>query len=351
MPSFQDITGQTHIKRHLMRAIAKGRISHAYLLSGEERMGKEEIARAFAQTLLCETLKEQGYPKDARPCGTCPSCKKTENDAHPDVRIVRHEKPASLRVDEIEEQLTNDAYLTPYAADYKIYIVPDAQLMTTDAQNKLLKTLEEPPAYVCVFLLADSALSLLPTIRSRTIPLSMRPVETGEILRVLQQQETGEYRTLLAARMARGNPGKAAFLATDARFEDRNRSLFYLMEHLEQMALYEISDRLQVLLQEAEDERMVRRECMETIRLLLRDILVYKATDSKDHLILQDEWEYIRDVALNTSYASLMQTDKNLQEAQERVNANVNARMALEVFFLNAKANLHRTKDQGAVRF
>lgn len=353
MPSFRDITGQPHIKQHLMRAISRRQISHAYLLSGEEKMGKEALARAFAQTLLCETLKEQGYPEGASPCKICSACKKIENDAHPDVRTLRHEKPLSIRVDEIEEQLTNDAYLTPYAADYKLYIVPDAQFMTTDAQNKLLKTLEEPPDYVCILLLADSAQSLLPTIRSRTIPLPLRPVPEREILGILQQEDSNEYRTTLAARIARGNPGKAHYLATDARFEDRNRSLFYLLEHLEQMALYEIADRLQLLLEEAEDETSVRMECMETIRLVLRDILVYKATDSKDYLILQDEWEYIRDVAMHTSYAELLATERKLIEARERLNANVNAQLTLESFFLYARKSLHRTRaeDTRAVRF
>ena len=354
MPSFRDITGQSHIKQHLMRAIRKGKVSHAYLLAGEENMGKELLARAFAQTLLCETLKEEGYPEQGVPCGNCPACKKVEADSHPDVRIVRHEKPLSIRVDEIEEQLTGDVSLTPYADDYKIYIVPDAQMMTTDAQNKLLKTLEEPPSYACVFLLADSAQSLLSTIRSRTIPLSLRPVPTEQIVNVLQDaDDTNEYRVNLAARVARGNPGKAAYLATDARFEDRNRSLFYLMEHLEQMALYEISDRLQILLEEGEDETSVRKECMETVRLLLRDIFVYKATDSKDYLILQDEWEYIRDVALHTSYAELADTGRKLNEVRERMNANVNAQTTLELFFLKARDNLHRTpkEENRAVRF
>ena len=352
MPSFRSITGQTHIKHHLKRAIAEKRISHAYLISGEEQMGKEALALAFAGTLLCDTVKAQGYPPDAEPCGNCPSCKKIENDAHPDVRIIRHERPQSIRVDEIEEQLVNDACLTPYAADYKIYIVPDAQMMTTDAQNKLLKTLEEPPSYVCIFLLATSAQSLLQTIRSRTIPLSMRPVDREDILQLLATEEgTGEYRANLASRIARGNPGKALRLYADSRFEDRNRALLYLMEHLEQMPLFEISERLQLLLQEAEDEASVRRECEETIRLLLRDILVYKATDSKDHLILQDEWEYIRDVALHTTYAALMDTDRKLLEARERIGANVNAQTALELFFLHARATLNRTAKEEAVRF
>ena len=352
MPSFQDITGQSHIKHHFARAISKQHISHAYLIFGEEQMGKEALALSFAKMLLCETLKAQGYPEHASPCGTCPSCKKMENDAHPDVRIVRHEKPSSIRVDEIEEQLTNDAYLTPYAADYKIYIVPDAQLMTIDAQNKLLKTLEEPPSYVCIFLLSTSAQALLPTIRSRTLPLSVRPVP-GDMIEqeLLQQEDASEYRASLATRIARGNPGKARRLFSDTRFEDRNRALFYLMEHLEQMALYEITEKLTELLQEAEDETSVRQECMETIKLLLRDMLVYKATDSKDYLILQDEWEYIRDVALHTTYAELMKTDYKLTEARERMHANVNPVAALELFFLQARTNLHRAPVQEAVRF
>ena len=277
MPSFSDIVGQVHIKHHLLRAITENKVSHAYLLSGEAMMGKEALARAFAQTLCCEVLRETGYGNAPVPCGKCASCIKIENDAHPDVRTVRHEKPASIRVDEIEEQLVNDAYLTPYAADRKIYIVPDAQMMTVDAQNKLLKTLEEPPSYVTVFLLATSAQSLLPTIRSRTIPLAMRPVPNAEIRNhLLQTEEVGEYRIDLAVHIARGNPGKAQMLAADARFEQRNRDLLYMMENLEQMALCEISDRLHMLFQEAEEEASVQAECLDTVRVLLRDFMVCK---------------------------------------------------------------------------
>ena len=88
----------------------------------------------------------------------------------------------------------------------------------------------------------------------------------------------------------------------------------------------------------------MQAECLDTVRVLLRDFMVCKATESKDSLILQDKWEYIRDVALHTTYRELMDADRLLVTAKERMDANVNAKTALEMFFMDTKSRLHRTK-------
>ncbi|MBQ4416924.1 MAG: DNA polymerase III subunit, partial [Butyrivibrio sp.] len=250
MPTFKDIIGQVHIKRHMQRAVAENRVSHAWLLAGEAQMGKELLARTFTQALLCENLREKRKrgelqnPLAAEPCCACASCRKVMSDAHPDVRVVTHEKPTSVRVEEIEDQLVDDAYLTAYASDRKIYIVPDAQMMTAEAQNKLLKTLEEPPSYVTILLLSTGLQALLPTIRSRCLPFTLRPVEHDTLVRFLREKAgASEYRANLAAGFARGNPGLALSLARDARFETRTRGAIQLMEHLQDTGLHEIEER------------------------------------------------------------------------------------------------------------
>lgn len=350
MPTFKDIIGQVHIKRHMQRAVAENRVSHAWLLAGEAQMGKELLARTFTQALLCENLREKRKrgelqnPLAAEPCCACASCRKVMSDAHPDVRVVTHEKPTSVRVEEIEDQLVDDAYLTAYASDRKIYIVPDAQMMTAEAQNKLLKTLEEPPSYVTILLLSTGLQALLPTIRSRCLPFTLRPVEHDTLVRFLREKAgASEYRANLAAGFARGNPGLALSLARDARFETRTRGAIQLMEHLQDTGLHEIEERIEDILSEAEEEQIAREELFDIVRDLIRDILVYKATERKEHLILRDRWEYIRDVAAHTAYDKLIETDRALNRARSRIRANVNAQLSTDLFLLSARENLSRS--------
>lgn len=145
MLEFKDILGHEQIKEHFQNAAATGKVSHAYILSGEEGMGKKTLANAFAMTLLCE---EGGR----EPCMQCHACKQVLSGNHPDLIYVTHEKPASMGVDDIREQINDTIMVRPYSSQYKIYIVDEAQKMTVQAQNALLKTIEEPPAYAVIML-------------------------------------------------------------------------------------------------------------------------------------------------------------------------------------------------------
>ena len=110
-------------------------------------------------TLQCE---EGG----TEPCGHCDSCKRPLAKNHPDIIMITHEKPNVITIDEIREQLINDVAIKPYCSHYKIYIVADSELMNPQAQNALLKTIEEPPEYAVIMLLTSNIDALLPTIRS-----------------------------------------------------------------------------------------------------------------------------------------------------------------------------------------
>ena len=123
---FADIKGQEDIKEHLQNAIALGKTSHAYIISGEKDAGKMMLAEAFAQTLLC-----QDRGKDA--CGNCHSCKQCQSHNHPDIRYVSHEKPNTISVEDIRQQINNDIVIKPYASEYKIYIMDEAEKMNKAA--------------------------------------------------------------------------------------------------------------------------------------------------------------------------------------------------------------------------
>ena len=163
MPSFEEIIGHKQMIEHLKNAIQLEKVSHAYIFEGEKGCGKKTVSEAFAAALQCEHQKEG---TDA--CGTCRSCRQAANKNHPDIIHIIHEKPNSIGVEEIREQVVNDIQIKPYSSKYKIYIISEAEKLTAQAQNALLKTIEEPPSYGIIILLTNNASVLLPTILSRS---------------------------------------------------------------------------------------------------------------------------------------------------------------------------------------
>ena len=169
MGSFKDVVGHKDILKYISSAVENNRVSHAYILNGERGSGKKMLANLFAMTLLCET-------GDNEPCGKCHSCKQAESGNHPDIIRVTHEKPNSISVDDIRTQVNNTVDIKPYQGPYKVYIIPQADMMTPQAQNAILKTIEEPPSYAVFLLLTENAETLLPTINSRCVMLKLRNI-------------------------------------------------------------------------------------------------------------------------------------------------------------------------------
>ena len=194
MPAFKDIVGHEQIIEHLQNAITMDKVSHAYILNGPDKSGKMMIAEAFAQTLQCEAVNKKleelaGETESERienkftaePCMECHSCKQAAGKNQPDIIYVSHEKPNTISVDDIRTQLNNDIVIKPYSSKHKIYIVDEAEKMNQQAQNALLKTIEEPPAYAVILLLTTNAESFLPTILSRCVTLNLKAVADGNI--------------------------------------------------------------------------------------------------------------------------------------------------------------------------
>ena len=134
MAEFKDILGHEGIIAHLQNAVSMDKISHSYIMSGEDGLGKNMLADAFAKTLQCE---EGGIT----PCGKCRSCIQAESGNQPDIIHVTQEKPNSIGVDDVREQLVDDIVIKPYSSKYKIYIIDEAEKLTVQAQNAILKTI------------------------------------------------------------------------------------------------------------------------------------------------------------------------------------------------------------------
>ncbi|MCM8775025.1 MAG: hypothetical protein NC930_01530 [Candidatus Omnitrophica bacterium] len=180
---------QSFAVRLLTAHIRQGHIAHTYLFSGTDPKQKQVMARAFASALNC---KED---KVFEPC-SCPACHRIASDLHPDVRWLGLEpQTKSIKIDEIRD-LRNVAALKPYEGKWKVFIVNGGDRLTEEAQNALLKTLEEPPAETVFCLLVENKSHLFETIRSRSFEVRLRPVRAegmdsqfsgDEIRRALRQ--------------------------------------------------------------------------------------------------------------------------------------------------------------------
>ena len=181
MSRFVDIVGQEQLKEHLQNAVRLNQVSHAYIINGERSSGKEFIAKVFAMALQCENRQ------DGEPCQECHSCRQALSANQPDIIFISHEKPGTISVDDIRRQINNDITIKPYSSPKKIYILNEGEKMTVQAQNALLKTLEEPPEYAVILILTTNVDSLLPTILSRCVVLNMKPAKDAQVKKFLME--------------------------------------------------------------------------------------------------------------------------------------------------------------------
>lgn len=171
---FPTLLANAGIKATLAREIADGAFPHAYIIEGPYGTGKRTVATLAAASIFCHRRGEEGVPL---PCGQCESCRKVLRGMSVDVLYVE----STASVDEIRA-LKQGMYEAPNENDYKIYVLQDTQNMSVNAQNSLLKSLEEPPSHVLFFLLCDDAEVLLETIRSRA-PILRTDALPDELLR------------------------------------------------------------------------------------------------------------------------------------------------------------------------
>jgi len=194
----------------LMRSAQAGRIVHALLFTGPRGTGKKTMAVIFARAVLCAG--------DHKPCDLCPACKKCLNGSHPDVHYVRKAPDKKqITIDQIRD-LTETMSLGSYEGGMKIAIIEQADLMNDNAQNALLKTLENPTGDTLFFLLTEAPGTLLPTIVSRCLQVRFRCLEMEECICVLQSRGVAAEQAKLLAALAQGSVGRALEIYGDDQY-------------------------------------------------------------------------------------------------------------------------------------
>ena len=308
MSGFKDVVGHSEIIQYIQNAVIEDKVSHAYILNGEKGSGKKMLAGLFAQTLQCEK-------GGAEPCYECHSCKQAVSGNHPDIIWVTHEKPNSISVDDIRVQINGDIQVKPYNGKYKIYIVPDADMMTVQAQN---------------------ANSLLPTICSRCVMLKLRNIKDQLVKRYLMEQlQVPDYKADVCTAFAQGNIGKAAMLAGSEHFNEIKDEAVRLLKNIDTMELGDLVEAVKRI----SAYKIEITDYLDILMIWYRDVLIYKATMNIDRLIFSEEIDSIRERAKKSSYEGIETILEALEKAKARLRANVNFDLVMELLLLTIKEN------------
>lgn len=330
MPNFSDIIGHEDIVKHFKSSIELGKVSHAYILNGEKGAGKRMLAGVVAKTLQCESCEPD-------PCGTCKSCLQAESGNQPDIIWITHEKPNVISVDEIRSQIVNDVDMKPYSSKYKIYIVPDAQLMNPQAQNAILKTLEEPPEYAIIMLLTTNVDKFLPTILSRCIVLNFKPVDPLKMMEYLVAQVgVDQTKARFCTDFAQGNLGKAVRLAISPDYNEIKENSIRILRRMTEME----TDEIILAVKNIGKYKLDISDYIDIMTMWFRDILMVKISNSPNKIIFKDEYSIMKKQASHISYEGIEQVLTAMDKLKIRLEANVNFDIAMELMLLTIKENL-----------
>lgn len=291
MGSFKDVVGHNDIINYIRNAVSMDQVTHAYILNGERGAGKKLVAKLFATTLLCE----EGGPD---PCNRCHSCRQAEGGNHPDIIWVTHEKPNSISVDDIREQVNNTIMIKPYQGPYKVYVIDHADIMTPQAQNALLKTIEEPPQYAVIMLLTENAEMLLPTIASRCVMLKLRYIRDILIKKYLMETlKVPDYKADMCTAFAQGNMGRAIMLANSEHYNEIREEAVQTLKYIHEMELNEVIQAVNRI----SSYKLEISDYLDIMVVWFRDVLLYKATRDVDVVVFKEELDSIREQARKLS--------------------------------------------------
>lgn len=329
MNSFAEVIGHEDIIAHLKSSIERKKVSHAYIFNGEKGSGKKMIANLFAKTLQCEGGTSE-------PCGMCQSCKQTDSKNQPDIIWLMPEKETVISVDDIRTQVNKDIIVRPYSSRYKIYIIDHADLMNQQAQNALLKTIEEPPEYAILIILTTNVDKLLPTIVSRCITLNLKPVGELDMMEYLTQSlGITQERAKFCIGFSFGNLGKAVLLATSPEYNEIKKECIRIVKNVNTMEIYDLIDSIKIM----SKHKLEMNDYIDLMMMWYRDLLMLKVTGSPNKLLYKEEYTTLKRQENYISFEGIENVLKAMDTFKIRIEANVNFDIAMELLLLTIKEN------------
>ena len=309
---FADVRGHERSIAYLRRGWEAQRLAHAFVFTGPDGIGKMMVARALALGLHCDTA-----PFDA--CGACNACHTIMAGTHPDVRVIAGppKDKRDISIDQVRE-LQRELGFRSLSRHPKVGIIDDAHLLTLQAQNALLKTLEEPNGESVLILVAMQATALAPTILSRCQRLSFQPLPTPEVVAIIERHGRSGPEAVALATYANGSPGRALGLDPDL-FGRRRRELLGALAGLRGAGFKKLADFAQTLQAEEKDPTAV----MALIASWHRDALRRAVLGPSAELQNADLADAVGNPQIGASLRNLETTYATMRALRQNANRNL----------------------------
>jgi len=319
--SFNSVVGQEKPINHLIKTIRDEKISSSYIFNGKEGVGKKKIAIEFAKCINCLNVKEKDQS-----CDKCSLCKKIDLNCCPDIKIIKPEKD-SLKIGQIRE-FRNEIYVKPFECKKKVYIFENAEALTIEAANCLLKIIEEPPEYAIIILICSNIQSILPTILSRCQVIFFGELSTMEIEKILlKNNNLSKNKINIISKIARGSIGNAYNMIDDHDFLIRRDRLFNQLTKIVPGEIdIEMLNRVEKIFSEINEAK----EIIEMIILWYRDLLLLKVVNNQKYIVNEDWVKMLSEKAILYRKTMLIDILNYLLLAQEYLKRNANKNILLE---------------------
>ena len=303
---FENIIGQNLPKRYMTNSINNNKISHAYMFEGGEGIGKKEFAKEFASILM----------------------KSSNIVNNPDYIEIKPEG-SSIKISQIRK-LQSDIVIKPHS-EYKIYVILNSDKMTLEAQNAILKTLEEPPKYAIIILIANNKEALLDTIKSRCEIIKFTPISEIDLKKYLIKQDIDEQRASIAVSFSRGSIDKALELSKSSDFSIMREDIQQYIDIILEKDLFDILNTSNIIDKYKGEIHTV----LDVMINYFRDVMILKEKIYKDTIINGDRITFVQNINKKISYSQVTKIIDIIEDIKKKLRSNCNFNISMQVMALN----------------
>lgn len=332
---FKDIVGHERVIENLINLASSGKAGHAYIFSGPEGIGKKRTASAFASALMCSDFSNDS-------CGVCKECRLTFGNAHPDLKTVDYsidkdgKVKASISVEAMRE-FKNEVYLKPFSSSRKIYILDNCEKMTVEAQNALLKVLEEPPSYITIIMICNNLSKLLSTIVSRAVLVKFSFLSAENVEIFLERYYNDTDNKKIHSRICGGSIASViSNIENPESLSFRNE----VLDAFEELCLSAPSTSINKLLKLFSQNKDMKNEIISILSTVIFDCALYK-TGNKAAIVNADKIEVIRSICRKVSIAGIHRAESVLSRLNKLILSNVNYRLAVTESVISLKEEIY----------
>lgn len=320
--SFSQVIGHDKSKEYFVEMINQNKLSHAFLFEGMAGIGKSLLTFQIAKGIFCQA-------SNSEPCNQCKSCLKMNHENHPDYMEIKPDgkQIKNYQIEEFQRFLNNKAY----DGGYKIVCIHQADKMNLSAQNRILKTLEEPSEKVIMFLISDKPSALTETVRSRCQSIKLSGLSEALIVNHLEKNyNLTEDKSLTYAKLSSGSLGKAIHYATSETFFTIQTEVMNLLKAIDQKEKTSVIKSLNFFATEKENIT----DIFEYMVLWYRDLLLYKKAKAKSLLLHSNDIDFIKKISRHLSVKQIIKNIETINWTERKLNQNGQFDLTIELMLI-----------------